>query len=153
MLAEWRRGRKDKHAFTVYIRAKVTTDEDYKERDRLLREIDNFEEYISASSEEDLAFFWRTRNGLDREAKFKMRTMIWTECERRYNGLTRKPITLRIPYFEELDGGAVRRKIFDRIGQMEWPQFLIDWHCSKVKIVTEAQPCLEDILSNVNNCV
>ena len=33
---------------------------------------------------------------------------------------------------------------------MEWPTFLKDWHKNKVRIITEAQPSLEDILSNVN---
>ena len=115
-----------------------------------MKDIDEWAAALEKSDEDSLAFFWRCRLTLDKPKRFKMRQMIWDECERRYEGMTRKPIEVRMPYFGELDARSVMQTIRDAIKSTAWPEFLKEWHCSKVKLVTSAQPSLEDILSNVN---
>ena len=70
----------------------------------VLQAIEEFEQQLEKSSEEELAFLWRVRNTLDERAAYKKRTMIWDECERRYIGFSRKPLQICIPFFAQLDG-------------------------------------------------
>ena len=41
--------------------------------------------------------------------------------------------------------GIVLRMLDDK----EWPSYLIEWHKAHVRIITESQPSIEDILCNV----
>ena len=75
--------------------------------------------------------------------------MVWDECERRYEGLSRKAITIRLPYFERLDARQMKATILDALDAQPWPEYLKAWHKAHVKIVTESQPSIEDILCNV----
>ena len=149
-LDKWRWNRKECRAFKLWVRPEVTEARE-DEREALLSEADNYADLLERSSEEDLAFFWRVRNVLDRQSKIKMRQLIWAECIRRYESMTKVPVTVRLPYFEQLRGQTVRREISQMIQSIEgWPQFLKDWHVSKVRIVTESRPSLDEILVNVN---
>ena len=65
---------------------KKTTCRTTEELDELITEGRDFIEYLRNASEDDLAFFWRVRNTLDKESKIRLRTAIWDECERRYEG-------------------------------------------------------------------
>ena len=138
--------------FHVWIKPEISEHEPETDSSvELLNEIEHLEEVLEKSSEEDLACYWRTRNNLDKQSKIKMRQIIWNECERRYEGLTRVPLTVRIPYFEKLQAHLVRREICAKINAQEgWPEFLRAWHCQRLRIVTASQPSIDDILVNVN---
>ena len=47
-------------------------------------DIRSFEQQLQKSSEEELAFYWKARNTLDKAEKYKVRAMIWKECMSRY---------------------------------------------------------------------
>ena len=115
------------------------------------KEISDLEKTLEAASEEDLAFFWRVRKSRSKEffPKIKALTMIWNECERRYPGLSRKPIAVRLPYFANLDAGKMKAIILRALDEREWPGYLIAWHKAHVRVITESQPSIEDILCNV----
>ena len=150
VLKEWRhRGRASDGAFHIYVRP-VAAPVEHVDREQRLAEVEEFAVSLERQDEESLAFFWRTRNTIDQRSRVKTRQLIWAECERRYAGLTRKPITVRIPYFAQLDGHAVKRLVHERIRSTDWPAFLQDWHCGRMRLITESQPSLEDILCNVN---
>ena len=119
-------------------------------RTDLLAEVEKLETVLENSSEEDLAFYWRTRNNLDKSKQNKTRQIIWNECERRYEGVTKVPITVRLPYFHQLNAQLVRAEITDRIKRQPWPDFLKQWHCQRMRIVTTSQPTIENIMVNVN---
>ena len=109
-----------------------------------LKEVDKFAEQLEKSTEDELAFLWRVRNTLDKHSRYKKRQMIWAECERRYDGLTRKPITLRIPYFEQLDATKVKGVLHRAIqAREEWPEFIRQWHVQKARVITKSQPSID----------
>jgi hypothetical protein len=134
--------------FLLYIRPEIQLD-----REEILKglvEAEEFTEQLENCTDEELAFYWRCRTNLDKQSRIKVRQMVWQECERRYDGFTCKPIVLRIPYFRELDASKVKRSIAGLLGEKGWPPFLIEWHIKNLKLHTESQPCIEEILGNVN---
>ena len=128
---------------------KKTTCRTTEELNELITEGRDFIEHLRNASEDDLAFFWRVRNTLDKESKIRLRTAIWDECERRYEGFQRKPITLNMPYFREIDGQAVMKLVRGIIDKKPWPKFLKDYSIQKVNLITTGQKTVGDILSNV----
>ena len=76
----------------------------------------------------------------------KVRSMIWTELESRYDGLTRTPITVRVPFFKQLRPDLFRGEIQAKIEAQPWPDDIIEWHKQRMRIITESQPAIEDIL-------
>ena len=133
----------------IYIRAHVTE----KPERQVWKDIDAFRERLASADDEEIAFYWRVRKDKgvleDTYPKFKARTMILDECEQRFEGFTRKPITLRLPYFKELMAHKVKEAVQKLIDARPWPQYLIDWHKNNVKFITESQPSIEDIMCNV----
>ena len=151
LLGEWTRDAKGPgKRWRLYVRPTITVEEVDHDHENLLAEIEAMTTTLEKLSDEELAFFWRCRKSLDRMRRMKLRTMIWDECERRYDGLTRKPIEVRMPYFEQIDARGVKAHIQQAIESTSWPDYLKQWHASHARIVTESQPSLEDILCNVN---
>ena len=77
----------------------------------VLKDVEAFEQQLHDADEEHLAFLWRVRKDVDSKKRFKLRQMIWDECERRYEHVVRAPIVVRLPYFQQLDGQKVKAQI------------------------------------------
>ena len=120
-----------------------------KELSAVFDEINDFAKQLCDASEEDMAFYWRVRNTVDKQRRYKVRKMVWDECLRRY-GCPKVPITVRIPFFYQLDGGKVTSLLRRKIDTQSWPNYLKAWHKCHVKLVTESQPSISEILCNVN---
>ena len=120
------------------------------------QDIADFQRQLRKADDEDLSFYWRVRHDLDKAHKYKARKLVWDECKHRY-GVSSQPIELRIPYFEELNAVKVRAWIQQKISSTEWPAFIKAWHVRRIKIITESQPSISNILCNVNrptnNCM
>ena len=59
------------------------------------------------------------------------------------------PLEVSLPYIDKIDAVELRRAIVRRIEAQPYPQFIKDWHTSKLKIITKGQPSIGDILTNV----
>ena len=118
---------------------------------KILIDARKFMTYLQNADEEELAFIWRVRNNLNKEAPYKLRSMLWDELEFRYNELKRKPITMRLPYFHQLDINKVKTEILQMIRSMPWPTFVQEWHCKNIRIVTESARHISEILCNVTH--
>ena len=106
--------------------------------------------HLETVSEEDLAFYWRCRDVLERESRVRVRSLVWKECMRRYEGMTNKPISLRLPYCRNVDAAAVKQAVVSRIrGHNAWPEFLREWHVKHLRIVTSSADSILQILENV----
>ena len=116
-----------------------------------LSEVASLTKTLSEASEECLTSYWTARNALDKKSRIRVRTMIWDECERRYDGFTRRPIEIRMPYFREVDAHALRRAVSTRLDATGWPAFLVTWHKARMRIVSESPRSIESILCNVNH--
>ena len=75
--------------------------------------------------------------------------MVWDECEHRYEGFTRVPTVLRIPYFTQLDGGKIKAFVIQLIREKPWPAYLQEWTISNLKIITQYPRSIEESLVNV----
>ena len=115
----------------------------------VLEAIERREKAIQMANEEDLAWYWRVRNDLDKNSRFKFRKIIWTELESRYENLSRKPITLNFPYFQQFDAKKLMKLMKDKIDQQNWPSYVKAWHKSHMKIVTSTPRTIAEILTNV----
>ena len=119
-----------------------------EEQNRVLQDIEKEKTYLERASEADLHFVWRVIDDLEKCRRYKYRKLLYQECTRRY-GCTMKPITIAIPYIREFDIVKVKRHIVESIRAQPWPQFIKDWHVSKIKITTTGTPSISDILTNV----
>ena len=146
-LAEWSYPR-DLYTFTIIIRPERYAKED---TDQILRQIEISQCTLESSTEDELAWYWRVRNSLDKEEKYKMRRLIWAEFERRYTGLTAKPMEIRIPYHKGLDFRKLKAEVSKKIADhAEWPTFIREYHVRKLRFITESSNSFEDILCNMN---
>ena len=149
-IREWRPRSGAQSAARLIVRVEED-DELNSQPDVDLESISTLTETLKVCSEESLAQYWAARNALDRESRIRVRTMIWDECERRYEGFTRKPLELRLPFFHEVSAYQLRKLVLSLIdGAEAWPSFLRDWHKQKMRIVSEAPKSIEDVLCNVN---
>jgi hypothetical protein len=82
--------------------------------------------------------------------EFNQRRLIWNECERRYEGLFKRPVTVKIPYHEDIDTKAIRAAIAASLKKTNWPEYIQNWHLEKIKFVATTQPSISDIMNNVN---
>ena len=147
ILAKWKPRRCTNYEF--YIRPKYRHTD--VEMDEVMEKINKFEEQTESSTEEELAFLWRVRQNLDKQERYRVRTMIWEECERRYEGFSRKPLEIKLPYYKELVGWKIKRILNEIVETQEWPQYLKDWYKKKTKVVTEAPRSIGDTLCNVTH--
>ena len=140
---------------TVKICINKTPLDDHKAIKETFKNLQNFREQLEKASDEDLAFYWRCRHSLDKTAKHKARKLIWEECCERYN-CTASPIEIRIPFFEQLNPQEVTGWVRVQIRKTAWPSFIQEWHIKRLRIITESQPTISEILCNVtspfNNC-
>ena len=111
-------------------------------------DIEKFQALLVRASDDELMCYFRCRNNLDKDAKYKIRNMIWTECKKRYD-LPTNPIEIRMPYFDQLDAREIRGKIVVAINKKTWPIEIKQWYIRNTKIITEGNKSIDDILSNV----
>ena len=135
---------------TREIRIKQTDPPDFKELANIFKDIKQFTEQLKRASDDDLSFYWRIRHLLQKNYKYKARSLIWKECINRYN-CNARPIEIRLPYFTELNPQKVNGWVRTKIEQTEWPDFIKTWHMSKIRIITESQPSVSQILCNVTS--
>ena len=102
---------------------------------QIFQDIRKQENILQKASEEDLALYWRIRNDLQntKEDRYKIRSLIWEEMERIYEGLSRKPIQLRFPYFHGFDGRRLIMLAREAIDKMEWPAYIEKDHPATVE--------------------
>ena len=117
--------------------------------DDMLADAQKFMDYLKNADEDELAFIWRIRNNLHKQRPYKARSMLWDELEYRYEHLERKPITLRLPYFYEIDASNIKTEVFAIIRNKPWPEFVKEWHCKNMKLVTQSAQHISEILCNV----
>ena len=143
ILHDWRKSTGD--AVDVHVRAHVQKTVE----DKVWKDIDDFANAVESASEDGLAFYWRIRRNRLLFPKFRAATMILSECEQRYDGFSRKRIEIRLPFFKRLDAGKMRAVISSALDARPWPKYLIDWHKTNLRIITESQPSIESIMCNV----
>ena len=80
--------------------------------------------------DEEIDRVWKElRNiGYDGKTKASLRSTLWSEYETRHDGLTRQPITIRLPFVEGLDSRVLKSHIHSLINRQTWPEHLIKWH-------------------------
>ena len=146
-LEQWR-PREERHDvdFTVYI---VPRKAAVVDRESVVEDITKEQERMKEYDDEHIAFLWRARNTLTCEKPYKWRQVLWTELQRRYDGLPRKPIEVSIPYLERIDIVKVKGMVTTMIEAQEWPQFLKEWHRRSFRVTTKGAPTIADILTNV----
>jgi hypothetical protein len=145
-LKEWRPQTKE-----AVVTVNVVEDFVNTQPEEDLDEIDVLTDTLRQGSDDCLESYWRARHSLDRDSRIRVRTMIWDECERRFEGFSRRPVEVRLPFFHEVNAHCVRKLIHDRLDAIErWPRFLREWHKSNVRIITESPKSIEDILCNAN---
>ena len=146
-LEQWRpREEKTREEFTAYIEPKRAAVID---REQILTDITEEQDEMQEYDEEHIEFLWRVRNDIDNTKAWKWRNVLWTELQRRYEGVLRKPIEIRIPYLERIDAIKVKGMVMDMIEKQEWPQFLKDWHKKNFRVTTAGSPTIEAIMTNV----
>ena len=81
-LREWKAGDITSCEFNIWIKRVKPVDA------KIFRDIRTQEKILKKASEDDLAFYWRIRNDLQNSKadRYKIRSLIWEEMERRYEG-------------------------------------------------------------------
>lgn len=150
-LAEWRTQMRSPNArgaeeVTMRVRRTSDTEPTRQAQERLL----DWMQDLQHRSEEDLRLMWKAR-GVDKSRKKQVTNALWREYEQRYDGLTRKPIEVRVPYVAGVRiwdiRDAVRQALYTMIGT--WPYHIVGWHARNVRIITIKQPSVGDMLINV----
>ena len=74
---------------------------------------------------------------------------IWDEHEIRYEGLSRKPIEIKIPFVHGLDTRKVKAEVMRVVESVgaEWPVYIKEWHLQHLKITTTARPNVGEVLT------
>ena len=117
-LKEWR-SKGDDTKLVITVMADAVIDQP----DIDLSDVDALTSQLLTASEDCLRSYWKARNSMDRESIIRAQTIIWDECERRYSGLSRKPIEVRMPHFQEVDARRLRTTLHRLIDAHEaWPQ-------------------------------
>ena len=105
-------------------------------------------EGLSLLSEGRLLEFWHIRKTFPPVIKKEMIRRIWDELETRHEGLTRVPISLRIPFVKGLDPCKMRARLEEMVEKAgaEWPHYIREWHKQHIKVTTIAQRSVADIM-------
>ena len=145
---QWRpREERDGEDFTIYLRPRRNT---LVDREKIVDDITQEQERMKEYDEKHIEFLWRCRNSISKSFNaFKWRQVLWTELERRYEGVLRKPIEISIPYLERMDGIKIRDYVKQKIDEQPWPWFLKEWHKQKFRVTTSGGRTIADILTNV----
>ena len=133
---------------TIAIRPEITQVTSRRELQSIFDDLNEFRDQLQTASDDDLEFYWRIRNTLEKDRRYKARTMIWNECVSRY-GCGKAPITIKIPYFKNLDVKRIKQAVRDEIERTDWPFYLKNWHFSHLSVTTKSQPPITQILCNV----
>ena len=94
----------------------------------LFRDIKEYQEYVQKTDDENLAFLWRIRHEQQKDLGFRSRSILWRELEDRYPGLTRVPITLNFPFFEQFNSRQLVEVTKEAIDKTDWPEYIKTWH-------------------------
>ena len=146
VMCEWNHEKVLRRRGATLLKITATKDLEWQEQRKRFKEITVATEALEKMSEEELATTWRIR----KHASGGFGTRIWEECERRYEGFTRKPIEIRMPYFDSFSVPKFRAVIGKLLKEKGWPEHLVNWHLQKLKVTTAKQTSVADILSNVN---
>lgn len=147
VMRTWRpREEAERQTCVAYIEPKRKSEADVK---KLLDEAEAAMDRLETMEDAELEIVWRRRNELHKESKFKMRQLINMECTRRY-GCGMRPVEIRIPYNDKLDGAKIKATIVAQIRRQDIPEFIREWQVANVKIVTEGRRNIGDILTNVH---
>ena len=134
----------------IYLRPKVTQTIRDPKIWEIFKDLDEFKHQIKEASEEDMKFYWETRNVIEKSKRFKVRKIIWDTCVKRYN-CPRSPIEIRIPFSKFIQARKIRNKLHEIVEQQkDWPPFIKAWHIKHLRIITENPQSIGDILINVN---
>ena len=148
ILEQWRpREERNGKDFMVYLIPKRST---LVDREQVATDITQEQERMKGYDEDHIEFLWRCRNTLAKEYNaYKWRQVLWTELERRYEGVLRKPIMISIPYIERVDILKVKGYVTSKIDEQKWPAFLKEWHKKQFRVTTAGGRTVADILTNV----
>ena len=148
-LEQWRpREERNVVDFAVYLRPERNPMVD---REKIVEDITQEQERMKEYDEEHIEFLWRCRNTIAKvNNAYKWRQILWTELERRYEGVLRKPIEIKIPYLERIDIVKVKAYVTKKIDGQGWPEFLKEWHKKHFRVTTAGAQTISDILTNVN---
>jgi hypothetical protein len=148
-LEQWRpREERNVVDFAVYLRPERNPMVD---REKIVEDITQEQERMKEYDEEHIECLWRCRNTLAKvNNAYKWRHILWTELERRYEGVLRKPIEIKIPYLERIDIVKVKAYVTKKIDGQGWPAFLKEWHKKHFRVTTAGAQTISDILTNVN---
>ena len=115
-----------------------------------LQDIESLTSFLRDASDEELAFMWRIRNNPLLHTDFNSRRLVWDELQTRYPDLMKTPITLRIPFIEQLAIHEIKNQIKKILQDTGWPDYIVTWHMAKLKFVSTHAKTISEILNNVN---
>ena len=109
-----------------------------------------WEKTLQHKSEEELRLLWKARRD-NRSLRRQVTNALWREYEQRYEGLSRRPIEVRVPYMEGVRVWDIRDAVRQAVYTMakKWPYHIVGWHARNVKIITIRQRSVGDMLNNV----
>ena len=98
-----------------------------------------------------LLLLWHSRKEYQKSLRGAFLKKVWDELERRYTGLTRRPIHLRIPFVHGVDPRMMKMQLYELIEHVgkDWPSYVVEWHKQQLKITTVSRPSVGDIMTNV----
>jgi hypothetical protein len=115
-----------------------------------MKDIHSYIEHLSQADDEEINFLWRIRNLKTLHDDFNKRDIIWKECEKRYPGLQRSGIKIKLTQFDGLDIEKVKGNIVEYIMNQEWPECIKNWHRTKITFSVAEPQTIGDALINVN---
>ena len=109
-----------------------------------------WEQRLQHCTETELRQMWRTR-GENRSMRKQVTNALWKEYEQRYEGLTRRPIEVRVPYMVGIRVWDIRDAVRQAVYSIaaKWPYHIVGWHARNVRIITIRQRSVGDMLNNV----
>ena len=139
------RQRKERHGFELRISAKRTRTTDIQEQ---LTQINERVTQLQEASEEDLAFYWRTRSEVAKTEQIKWRKAVWQEITRRY-GAPAKPVHVSLPYVPMIAGTKLKKWLHTKLDEQPWPDYIKKWHKEQSRVTTQGAHTIEDRLCTV----
>lgn len=115
----------------------------------LWKKIEALQDEVENASEDTLAMLWRDRLDLRRNHGIRASRIIEKECESRYANFSARPMVIKLPFFHQLSPERMRNVIERCVDTQEWPAYLKEWTKKGIRLTTESQRKIEEILCNV----
>ena len=133
----------------ITVRAKLS--QEHADISKAFKDIANFKRVLSNADEETLAFFWRLRDCTAiHDNRIKGKKILRDAIAKRYPNIPMKTLCIQLPYVRELDAKELLKEVRSHIQELNWPQFMKDWHKQNLRVTTTNTKSIEDILTNVN---